>query len=421
MKTIVGLYKDFDTAQQVVEDLTDAGIARDHISLMANDASGQYASALKQSEAAAGSQKDVKAGEGATVGAVAGALVGLGAMLIPGIGPVVAMGPLVAGLTGAGVGAVAGAATGGITASLVKMGVTDEDAGYYAEGIRRGGTLVVVQSDDGDSRQIMEIMRDHNPMDVRAQAEQWRQSGWRGFDESSTPSGSWQGQAASSAQPMRSDQNNPDQVKAEVVQEDLTVGKREVEKGGVRLQTVVTEQPVEEEVTLREEHVNVERRPVNRPATDADFSTEGETYEFTERAEQPVVSKQSRVVEEVVVNKDVQEHTETVSDTVRRKDVQVENLSGQQTGSMSSDMYASDWRNHYNQMYASSGHPYDYYNSAYQYGYTLANDQRMHDYSWDEIENRARQNWESSNRQSAWDDVKDAVRHAWNKVRGIED
>jgi uncharacterized protein (TIGR02271 family) len=420
MKTIVGLYKDFDTAQRVVEDLTDAGISRDHISLMANDASGQYASVIKQN---AGDQKDVKAGEGAAVGAVAGALVGLGAMLIPGIGPVVAMGPLVAGLTGAGVGAVAGAATGGITASLVDMGVTDEDAGYYAEGVRRGGTLVVVQSEDNNSREIMEIMRDHSPMDVRTMAEEWRQSGWRGFDESSTPSGSWQGQSSdtSNAQYMRQTTNNPDQVKAEVVQEDLTVGKREVEKGGVRLQTAVTEQPVEEDITLREEHVNVERRPVNRPATDADFNTAGETYEFTERAEEPVVSKQARVVEEVVVNKDVEEHIETVSDTVRRKDVQVENLGSQQSGSMSSDMYASDWRNHYNRMYASGGHPYDYYNSAYQYGYTLANDQRMHDYSWDEVEYRARQNWESSNRQSAWEDVKDAVRHAWNRVRGIAD
>jgi stress response protein YsnF len=95
----------------------------------------------------------------------------------------------------------------------------------------------------------------------------------------------------------------------------------------VRVKTYVTEKPVQEQVTLREERVNVERRPVDRPAGEADFQNFREgTIEVTETAEKPVVAKEARVVEEVLLNKDVQQRTETVQDTVRRKDVEVHDL-----------------------------------------------------------------------------------------------
>jgi uncharacterized protein (TIGR02271 family) len=110
-----------------------------------------------------------------------------------------------------------------------------------------------------------------------------------------------------------------------IIEEELQVGKREVEKGGARVQTHVTEKPVEANVTLREEHVNVERHPVNREATESDLANfkEGEINVKT-RAEEAVVNKQARVVEEVEIGKQVQERQETVRDTVRRTDVDVE-------------------------------------------------------------------------------------------------
>ena len=114
-----------------------------------------------------------------------------------------------------------------------------------------------------------------------------------------------------------------------VVEEELRVGKREVEKGGVRITNRVTETPVEEEVRLREEHINVERRPVNRPVSDADNAFQVGAIEVTESAEQAVVAKEARVVEEVVVNKDVQERTETVRDTLHRTDVDVQQVEGE--------------------------------------------------------------------------------------------
>jgi uncharacterized protein (TIGR02271 family) len=112
-----------------------------------------------------------------------------------------------------------------------------------------------------------------------------------------------------------------------IIQENLEVGKKEVETGGVNVRTRIVERPVEERVNLREEHVHVERRPVDRPVSDADIDNfkEGEV-EITERAEVPVVDKEARVVEEVSLNKEVEEHDETIRGTVRNTEVDIEKL-----------------------------------------------------------------------------------------------
>lgn len=112
-----------------------------------------------------------------------------------------------------------------------------------------------------------------------------------------------------------------------VIEEKLEVGKREVTTGGVRLRSRIVERPVEEHMRLREEHINIDRKPVDRRATDADFDNFKEgTIEAKERAEVPVVNKQARVVEEVSINKDVTERKETVRDTVRKTDVDAEKI-----------------------------------------------------------------------------------------------
>jgi uncharacterized protein (TIGR02271 family) len=115
-----------------------------------------------------------------------------------------------------------------------------------------------------------------------------------------------------------------------VVQEELQVGKRAVERGGVRVIQRVTQTPVKEMIRLREERAVIERRPVDRAATEADLANFRETsVEVREMSEEAVVAKTARVVEEVVVGKDVQERVETVSDNVRRTDVEVEQLGTQ--------------------------------------------------------------------------------------------
>jgi uncharacterized protein (TIGR02271 family) len=123
--------------------------------------------------------------------------------------------------------------------------------------------------------------------------------------------------------------NDTDNVnkKIPVIEEELNVGKKVVQTGGVRIRSRIVEKPVEETIRLREERVNVERNKVNRPASDDDFNNLEDTIEVKEHAEIPVVNKDARVVEEVGVNKSVNERKETIRDNVRRQDVEVEDLS----------------------------------------------------------------------------------------------
>ncbi|WP_255478769.1 DUF2382 domain-containing protein [Rufibacter sp. XAAS-G3-1] len=112
-----------------------------------------------------------------------------------------------------------------------------------------------------------------------------------------------------------------------IIEENLEVGKREVETGGVHVSSRMVERPVEEHVRLREERVVVERTPVDRPATANDLNTfqEGE-IELTQHAEVPVVSKEARVVEEVTLEKEVEEREEVIRETLRSTEVEVDNL-----------------------------------------------------------------------------------------------
>ena len=115
----------------------------------------------------------------------------------------------------------------------------------------------------------------------------------------------------------------------EVIEEEMQVGKRDVQTGGVRIRSRIVERPVEETLRLRTEHVHVERNSVNRPATEADMAQLKDTeIEVTEHAESAVVSKEARVVEEINVSKDVEEHEEVVHDTVRSTEVDVEEIAG---------------------------------------------------------------------------------------------
>ena len=113
-----------------------------------------------------------------------------------------------------------------------------------------------------------------------------------------------------------------------VIEEELLVGKRQVQTGGVRLKSRIIERPVEEHIRLRQEFVSVERTPVNKVATEADFEAFKEgTIEVTEHAEVAVISKEAHVIEEISLRKDVEEKDEIVSDTVRSTVVEAEDIS----------------------------------------------------------------------------------------------
>jgi hypothetical protein len=197
-KTVVGLFDSFDNAQQVVQELIDRGFDRNEISLVANDANGRYQDFSNQ----VGGTTDTQAAEGAGAGAVGGTvlggtlglLVGLGALAIPGIGPVIAAGPLAAavGTTAAAVGTAAlgsgiGAATGALAGGLVGAGIPDEDAQLYSEGVRRGGTLVMVRADDTMADDAVDVMNRYGAVDIDDRGNDYRSEGWTGFNADSEP------------------------------------------------------------------------------------------------------------------------------------------------------------------------------------------------------------------------------------------
>jgi hypothetical protein len=204
-KTVVGLMDDRDEAESVVRKLVDEGFARSDISIMASNAGGSYStsetarsSATSYSSSDSGTygenrhsdSRDVGsgaltgAGTGAVLGGIAGLVVGMAGLAIPGIGPVIAAGPLAAALAGAGAGAVAG----GLIGALVNIGVPEDEANYYAEGMRRGGVLVTVNARDEDKADhAADIMRDHGAVDIEERASQWKQTGWSRFDETAAP------------------------------------------------------------------------------------------------------------------------------------------------------------------------------------------------------------------------------------------
>ncbi|MGF6174390.1 general stress protein [Ensifer sp. 4252] len=184
MKTVTGLFDTYDEASEAVRELKAAGIADDDISMVASNAEGRYK--VDDTEGAAGGA-GTGAGIGAAVGGAGGLLTGLGLMAIPGVGPVVAAGWLAATAAGAAAGAVAGGAAGGIIGALTGSGVREEDAHVYAEGVRRGGTLVTARVNDGDVAQAEAILQRSNWVDLEQRRSSYREQGWNRFDETLDP------------------------------------------------------------------------------------------------------------------------------------------------------------------------------------------------------------------------------------------
>ena len=187
-----------------------------------------------------------------------------------------------------------------------------EYASHYSEAVTSGGAVVTVDAETDEAADRAEAILNRFGGEVDAHDETQRRTAYAGGIETD-----------------RANLAEGGEARIPVIEEELHVGKREVEGGGVRVRTRVVERPVEEVVRLREERVNVERRPVNRPITEADLSAFREgSFELTERSEEAVVAKEARVVEEVAINKEVGERTETVRDTVRSTDVDVEQTGG---------------------------------------------------------------------------------------------
>ena len=204
----------------------------------------------------------------------------------------------------------------GLRDELTDEGIPKDDADYYVEGLRDGGVLVSVNAEDSDTDKAVDIMNRY--------AGEGGYEDKRDFGDEETLDSADTNRGAD-----RGERSGTTDDTIEVAEEELHVGKRRVNRGGVRVRSRVVEEEVSEDVTLRDEEVRVERESVDRKVSGSDGDLFQErTIEATETDEEAVVDKEAHVTEEIHVNKEATERTETVSDTVRRTEVDVEETDG---------------------------------------------------------------------------------------------
>ena len=240
----------------------------------------------------------------------------------------------------------------GFMASLENLFGGYEDRDTYAEGVRRGGTLLTAHVDEGHIDQAISLLEQHGAVDLQEREETWRSEGWTGGSAGGAMAATGVAGAGAAGLAMTGTAPASTVVTTEtrmtaaptlartaatagkddvlqVVEERLNVGKRAVNRGKVRLHSYVVESQVSEDVTLRDETVTVDRRVVDRPVTalGADAFQE-RTIEMEEIDEEAVVGKTARVVEEIGIRKESTERTETIRDTVRSTKVDIEDGRG---------------------------------------------------------------------------------------------
>lgn len=280
-QTVIGMFESSSKAQEAVQELVDAGIKRDKIDVSANSS----ANSSYSSSSVSGNDDNES----------------------------------------------------GVSKFFKSLfGDNDDDADKYTHVASRSQSIVTVHAQSGDeAERVADILDDNGAVDVDEHASKMGYStgaktSGTDYIAGATAAGAttdYTGTTGYTGTNLTGDTATGETNKIPIIEENLAVGKREVETGGVRLRSRIVERPVEESVRLREERVNVERTTVDRPATAADFENFKEKdVEMVERAEVPVVSKEARVVEEVSIGKEVEERSETISDTVRKTEVDVEDL-----------------------------------------------------------------------------------------------
>ncbi|WP_426954221.1 YsnF/AvaK domain-containing protein [Muricoccus radiodurans] len=214
------------------------------------------------------------------------------------------------------------------TTELNTLQLPANDLALLEEGVRRGGAAVVAKVPDDEFTLAADALEESGAVDLDAREAEWRAAGWRGYQGSTQTAAMGSTVAerlsgAGTASATATGRLEGEEV-IPIVEEQIHVGKREVEHGRVRIRSYVVETPVSEAVTLRDEQVHVERRAVDLPLSAVEDAFRERTIEAVEHDEEAVVAKDVRVKEELVIRKDVTERTQTISDTVRRTEVEVE-------------------------------------------------------------------------------------------------
>ncbi len=246
---------------------------------------------------------------------------------------------------------------GTASSGLQTLGIPERDLKHLREGIEDGGTIVAVSArpefleaveDIFERHQATKIDEDDDREEGRGAAPMARSSGGAAWPSgagvasgtaavprgdaampgaAAVPGAAAAGGRAAFGSASTTEGKSTSETAIPVIEEELRVGKRTVDQGGVRIYRRIVEIPAEESIKLREEHVVVERNAVDRAATPAELEGQGNRLiELTETAEEAVITKNARVVEEVIVGKQTEEHTQHIRDTIRRTEVEVEEL-----------------------------------------------------------------------------------------------
>jgi stress response protein YsnF len=351
MKTVVGMFSNVGEAQRSFEDLTSMGFSPNDISVV-----------TRSSEKAASERMR------------------LSMIDAPDAGKVAASGPI---------GAALAQRQAGLVGTLRNAGVSSTLAEHYATAVRQGETLESLIVDDRDAERVAAVMKRHA---ARSGTGDQLIESQRAMAEKT---------ARAEQERMRGTTTEGEDTYIPVMREELQVGKREVERGGVHVDVRAVERPVSEHIRLRDERIDIERRPADRaPRPDEPMFTAGQ-LDMTERSEEAVISKQVRVVEEIHLHKVVTEREEVVSEKLRSTDVQIDELAGERKA----------YREHFDKL--GSGGNFEEVLPAYELGRSMRTSPSQR---WEEIETSARQRWEAK-RPGTWEKYKDGIRYAWARAR----
>jgi uncharacterized protein (TIGR02271 family) len=273
----------------------------------------------------------------------------------------------------------------------MKEWVPQPDLNIYLEGVRQGGTLITANVVNSAAARAAEIMSGYKMVNIKDRATELQKV---------------QTNLTTLSDPAKSDNV------LEVIEESLEVGKEAVERGRMRIYNVVTAREVKQDVGLRDEALRVTRRPAGRAVTISPDLFKERSFEMVEVDEIAKVGKTARVVEEVSLGKDVAEKLQTITETLRRQDVQVEEV----PSARAFKEYESDFRNFFSKNLTKSGVTYENLSPAFHYGYELATKEPFRSSPWPAVAADSRRIWEEKN-PGTWDQNEAVIKYAWERVR----
>ncbi len=362
MKTVVGLFKNFGQAEDAMGQLASIGLPQQEVGLLA--------SARISSDARPPSPMSL--------------------LDLPDLGQVAANGPMLRLLDASRL----QRSSEGMRGALEKIGLAKSEAAQCVDGIRRGGTLeAIVVEDDKEAEAVAIMRRCAGEGEIRERIAE------RVAEESAI--------RERAAELSDVGERPVEDIVIPVIEEELRVGKREYEAGGLRVKTRVASVPVDKTVTIREEHVNLERRVIDRPVSLDDEAFRERSLDLRASSEEPVFEKHARVVEEIHLHKDTNERVETVHDTLRHTDVQISEIPAGRR------FNPSRYLDHFKRTYEPERYTFDWVAPAYEFGEQLR--YRSSGSDWTQIEPSAKSMWEGKN-PGTWDRFREAIRTGWGTV-----